>query len=378
MSTPVPAGALAALRAQFFLAGALFATWGVHVPTVKAHYGLGEQALAIAMLAAGVGSVLTLLQAGRVLGSHAPRRVSPLAGALSAVAIAGLLAFHSYPALLAVLAVYGVFGALFDVSINDEAAELERRAGRPLMSGFHALFSLGGMAGAAAGSALAARGVAPQHHLWAAGALGVLVAVIAGRGMLRQQREPDTRPPLSLPRGVLAWMGLLAAMGLVAEGAMYDWSVLYLKQDVGAATAVAGLAYASFSAAMAAGRFAGDWVRARVPPVTLLRASGLLGALGMLLAVCVPVPAAVLAGFALVGLGFSNIVPLLFASAATVPGIAPAHGIAAVSSLGYLGMMAGPPLIGFIAQGRSLALGLVTVIVFALAVALFARRALPR
>jgi MFS family permease len=159
---------------------------------------------------------------------------------------------------------------------------------------------------------------------------------------------------------------------------MYDWSVLYLKQDVGTPVAVAGLAYASFSAAMAAGRFGGDWVRARVAPVALLRASGLLGALGMLLALCVPVPAAVLAGFALVGLGFSNIVPLLFASAATVPGIAPAHGIAAVSSLGYLGMMAGPPLIGFIAQGRSLALGLVTVIVFALAVTLFARRALPR
>jgi hypothetical protein len=139
---------------------------------------------------------------------------------------------------------------------------------------------------------------------------------------------------------------------------------------------VASLGYASFSGAMAAGRFGGDWVRARMRGVTLLRASGLLAAAGMAMALAVPHPAAALAGFALVGLGFANVVPVLFSAGGQQPGIAPAHGIAAVSSVGYFGLMAGPPLIVFIAEAHSLAIGLAVVIFFAVVVAAFARRAL--
>ncbi|MBP6463186.1 MAG: MFS transporter, partial [Rubrivivax sp.] len=162
----------------------------------------------------------------------------------------------------------------------------------------------------------------------------------------------------------------------VGEGAMYDWSVLYLRQELGAPTSIASMGYASFSGAMAAGRFGGDWVRARVRPAPLLRASGVLAALGMVLALAVPHPMAALAGFALVGLGFANMVPVLFSAAGQLPGIAPAQGIAAVASVGYFGMMAGPPLIGFIAEARSLAAGLLVVVFFAVVVAALARRAL--
>jgi fucose permease len=168
----------------------------------------------------------------------------------------------------------------------------------------------------------------------------------------------------------------MAGMGLIAEGAMYDWSVLYLRQELGSPTGIASLGYACFSAAMAAGRFGGDWVRARLPPATLVRASGLVGGAGMALALAVPHPAAALVGFALVGLGFANIVPVLFSVAGQVPGIPAAQGIAAVSSVGYFGMMAGPPMIGFIAEGRSLTGALCVVIVFAALVAAFAGRAL--
>jgi hypothetical protein len=266
--------------------------------------------------------------------------------------------------------------ALLDVAINDEASAIERQAGRPLMSGFHGLFSLGGMAGAASWSLLAGAGVAPSTHLAGTTLTLAAVALAARHFMLRQVRGRGDGPsPLSLPRGPLALLGLLAGMGLVAEGAMYDWSVLYLRQDVGSPARIASLGYACFSAAMAAGRFGGDWVRARMAPVTLLRLGGLLGAAGMALALAVPHPAAVLAGFALVGLGFANIVPVLFSVAGQLPGIAPAHGIAAVSSVGYAGMMVGPPLIGFVAEARSLTAGLCVVIVFALVVAACSRRA---
>jgi fucose permease len=368
-----------ALRAQFFVAGALFATWGVHVPNVKAHYALGEQALGIAMLASGVGSIVALLQAGRVLARHAPRRVVPLMAVACVAAVGSLLVPDRYGVLLALMLAYGIAAALFDVAINDEATEIERQAGRPLMSGFHGMFSLGGMVGAASWSLLAPAGVSAMAHLVGAAATLGVMALVASPFMLRQVRHQQAGgTPLSLPRGPLVLLGVMAALGLLGEGAMYDWSVLYLRQELAAPAGLASLGYASFSGAMAAGRFGGDWVRARVRPGTLLRASGVLGALGMTLALAVPHPLAALAGFALVGVGFSNIVPVLFSAAGQQPGIAPAHGIAAVSSVGYFGLMAGPPVIGFIAEARSLTAGLLVVIFFSAVVAAMAERALAR
>ena len=371
--------AIHALRAEFFVAGALFATWGVHVPAVKAHYGLGERSLAVAMLASGAGAVLALLQAGRVLARHAPRRVVPLMAVICVAAVGSLLATSRYSLLLGLMLAYGMAAALFDVAINDEATAIERHTGLRLMSGFHGMFSLGGMAGAAAWSVLARMGVsAPVHLVGASTALGAL-ALVASRFMLPHARAAGAAgAPLSLPRGPLLLLGLLAASGLVGEGAMYDWSVLYLRQELAAPVGLASLGYASFSGAMASGRFAGDWVRAHLKPATLLRASGLLAAAGMILALAVPHPVAALVGFALVGLGFANIVPVLFSAAGQLDGIAAAHGIAAVSSMGYLGMMVGPPLIGFIAEARSLTSGLLVVVFFAAVVAACSRRALHR
>jgi predicted MFS family arabinose efflux permease len=368
-----------ALRAQFFVAGALFATFGVHVPTIKTHYGLGEQLLATAMLAAGAGSVFALLQGGRVLARRAPRQLVPVLVLACVLALGNLLTTSSYLVLVALMLAYGMAAALMDVAINDEASSLESEAGRHLMSGFHAMFSLGGMAGAGAWSLLAAADVRPVVHLVAASVTLGLLAFAAARFMLASDRtQAAPGAALSLPRGPLALVGLLAAMGLIAEGAMYDWSVLYMRQDIGSPPGMASLGYASFSLAMAAGRFAGDWVRDRMAPVALLRASGALGMLGMGVALSMQHAWIVLAGFALTGLGFANIVPVLFSAAAKLPGTAPAHAIAAVASVGYFGMMVGPPLIGFIAQARTLTTGLMVVIVFAAMVTALSQRALGR
>ncbi|HJV59995.1 MAG TPA: MFS transporter, partial [Albitalea sp.] len=244
-----------ALRVQFFVAGALFATWGVHVPSVKAHYALGERALAIAMLAAGVGAVLALTQAGRVVGRHGPRAVTLAGGTICCACIALLLAFDAYAALLVAMFVYGAAASLMDVSINAEASEIERLSARPLMSGFHGMFSLGGMAGAAVGSIVPAAGVSAQQHLLGASLACLAMILAAGGAMLRMRGEGAGGVSLSLPRGALLLIGALAALGLIAEGAMYDWSVLFVKQELGGEPGIAALAYASFSAAMAAGRF---------------------------------------------------------------------------------------------------------------------------
>lgn len=373
------ATASSAVRAQFFVLGAMFATWGVHVPTVKAHYGLGEQALALAMLAGGVGALMALAQAGRVVGRWGPAAVSGSMGLLCCASIAALLVWPVYGALLGVMLVFGISGSLMDVAINTEATEIEHQAGRPVMSGFHGMFSLGGMAGATLGSAAPALGLGAQAHLLVATGLAAVVSVVASRAMLPvPAHAAEAQQPLSLPRGPLLLLGVLASMGLIAEGAMYDWSVLFMKQERDSSASTAALAYASFSGAMAAGRFGGDWVRARLSGTALMRASGALAAAGMALALAVPSSAVALVGFAGVGLGLSNVVPVLFSAAAKVPGVSSAHGIAAVSGVGYLGMMAGPPLIGLIAERASLAAGLTVVVVFAVFMALTARRAMPR
>ncbi|MFT7775651.1 MFS transporter [Roseateles sp.] len=374
--TPV-VGASRALRAQFFVLGVLFATWGVHVPTVKGHYGLSEQTLAIAMLASGAGALMALAQAGRIVGRWGPRAVAAAMGVLCCASIACLLAWPAYAALLAVMLVFGITGSLFDVALNTEATEIERLAGKPLMSGFHGMFSLGGMAGAGLGSAAPALGLSPQSHLLLATGVGAAIVLLASRAMLPvPKHEGGEKHPLSLPRGPLVLLGLLASMGLIAEGAMYDWSVLFMKQERASEASTAALAYASFSGAMALGRFGGDWVRARMSGTRLMRASGVLAAAGMALALAVPSPLVALLGFALVGLGLSNVVPVLFSAASQVPGVSPAHGIAAVSGVGYLGMMAGPPLIGLIAEHSSLTAGLVVVVAFATFMAFSARRAM--
>ncbi|MCK6426939.1 MAG: MFS transporter [Burkholderiaceae bacterium] len=373
------------VRLAFFLSGAMFATWGVQVPAIKAHYGLGEQALAVALLAAGLGAIGVLAFAGRWVPRVGPRRLVALTGVICALLLAALLQPPQYAGLLALMAGFGMAGSLFDVAMNTAAARLEEEQGRPLMSGFHAFFSLGGMVGAAAGSAALAVGWSPAQHLGAAGGLAALLSGLAAWGMQPREARPaadagsDTAgeaPRLSLPTGPLLLLGLLAALGLEAEGALYDWSVLFLVQERAAPAATAALAYAAFTGAMAAGRFAGDAVRARAPMLRLLQGSGLLAAAGMAVALLGGAPWVALLGFALVGLGLANVVPLLFVAATQVPGVGAAHGIAAVSSMGYAGLMVGPPLIGFIAEHSSLSVGLATVMGFALLMAACARRAL--
>lgn len=371
------ARASAALRTQFFVLGVMFATWGVHVPTVKAHYGLGEQSLALAMLAGGVGALMALAQAGRVVGRFGPATVAAAMGVLCCASVASLLAFPVYGALLVVMLGFGITGSLMDVAINVEASEIERQSGRPLMSGFHGMFSLGGMMGAGLGSLAPTLGLSAQGHLFVATGLGAIAALVASRLMLPVPPGAlQEKHPLSIPRGPLLLLGVLASMGLIAEGAMYDWSVLFMKEERGSAASTAALAYASFSGAMAAGRFGGDWVRARISGTRLMRASGVLAAAGMALALSLPSAPVALLGFALVGLGLSNVVPVLFSAAAQVPGVSSAHGIASVSGVGYLGMMAGPPLIGLIAERSSLTAGLLVVVAFAVFMALSARRAM--
>ena len=373
MTLPDPAAlrrSRAATRVQFLVLGVLIGAWGAHIPSIKAHHGLSESSLSAVLLAAAVGAVSSLFTAGRVMAALGARRTAAGAAVLGGGLLGSVLAFQGLPMSLLLLQVValGACMCLFDVALNTEGTTLERLGGRPVMSHLHGMFSVGGMLGAGAVAALLGVGIAPGVQLWALG-LGVgLVAVWAARGMLREEGRATVGMPQSAtqahfvwPRGQLLVIGLLILAGMTAEGAMYDWCVLYLHQELAQPQAKAALGYAVFSASMAASRFAGDALRARYDERTLLRCGAGLAAGAMAVVLLSAHPVVAWVGFALVGAGLAPVAPILFSAATRVPGVSPAAAIASVTSVGYSGFMLGPPLIGALATASSLtwALGVV-------------------
>jgi predicted MFS family arabinose efflux permease len=257
------------------------------------------------------------------------------------------------------LGLLGACNGLLDVSMNSQAAEVEHRIGRPIMSSFHALFSLGGVAGALMAVRAMASGIGDVAHVGVAAAVALTAVVLALPGLVSPPaNDGPAGPVVARPSGTLLALGLLALLGLMAEGAMADWSAVYLHDTLGSSPAVAAVGFAAFSLAMAAGRLSGDALVGRLGARHLLRGSSATAALGLGLALLVGRPAIGIVGCALVGLGIANIIPILFSAAARVPGVPPGRALAAVATTGYLGFLAGPPLIGIVAEAAGLATGL--------------------
>lgn len=348
--------------------------WGVHVPSIKAHYVLDERLLAGALFATSVGSLLALLLAGRLIGRLGARKATVLAGWAFCLALALALLLPSVWVLGLVMVVFGAGQSVFDVAINTEGTALESMSGRAVLSGFHGMFSLGGMLGAGAAAAMLRAGVAPPVQL-AGGAACVAVALFASsRGMLDVHPVSDTpQAHFAWPRGALLVIGLLTFLGMLAEGVMYSWSVLYVQQELHQPQQRAALAYVAFAGATALMRFAGDWVRARVAERTMLLAGPLLTAAAMSLVLLIAQPWMAMIGFALVGVGLATIVPILYNAATRIPGVSRAAAIASVSSIGYVGFMVGPPIIGGLAHATSLTVAMATQIVATVVLAIGSR-----
>lgn len=372
-------GAHRATLAAFFVFGFGMAQFGVHVPSIRQHHGLSDATLALALLAVAVGAVACLALAGRLIAAQGVRRVAAVSGLSMCALLALLLQGQGLAWLLPLMVAQGAAIGLFDVAINTEGSAIEARLGRPVLSVMHGLWSLGGMSGGALGAALLARTVPPALQLpLAALACAVVVALLvpwlgtvppatghaAGQGWRDMPRSA---------RATLAGCGVLAVLALMAEGAMYDWAVLYLQRERSLPPAQAASGFAVFSGAMAVGRLSGDALRRRVAPQRLLAGSALLAAAAMTAALLVAPPLAVLLALAGVGLGLANAIPLLFAASARVPGATPAAGLAVVSSLGWLGVVLGPPIVGGVSETWSLSAGLALVVVASLALALGSR-----
>ena len=364
-------------RAQFVVLGIVSGAWGAHVPSLKQHYALTEVGLALTLLAVAVGVLFSLFFVGRIVARLSARICALLGGLLVCAALSAILLAPGFALALPIAFLFGASASLFDVSINAEGTELEHIGQRPIMGNLHGMFSSGGMAGAALAAALLRVGVEPWQQLAAIGAAMAVVVALAASGMLETHSGDDEpRQHFAWPRGTLLVLGLLILAGMISEGVMYDWSVLYLKQEIGMPQARAALGYAAFSAAMALARFSTDALRLRYSERRLIFAGSSLAAVSMAVVLASRNASLAFIGFALVGAGLVLVAPILFSAATRVPGVSRAAAIASVTSIGYAGFMIGPPLIGGLAHASSLSVAL-TVVVLGAALLAYGSRFVP-
>jgi MFS family permease len=345
-----------AVLAAFVLSGTYFGAWATRLPAIRERLGLSDGELGLALGGVALGAIVAMPVAGAVAARIGSRRATRVAIVLASIAVACVALAPSFPALLALTILFGVGTGALDVSMNAHGVAVERRFGRPILSRFHAGFSAGGLAGGALGGLAAAAGVDERVQLAAVAALGGGVTLAWSRRFLPAHADAGgTAEPLFVrpPRKLWA-LGALAFSGLLVEGACGDWSAVYLRDELGASPGLAAAGFTAFSLAMVVGRTSGDRLVEALGAVTLVRTGGGVAAAGFAVALLVATPAAGVAGFACLGLGVACIVPLVFRAAGDVAGIAPGVALGAVASMGYLGLMTGPPLVGGVAELTSL------------------------
>ncbi|WFS04304.1 MFS transporter (plasmid) [Rhizobium tumorigenes] len=351
------AGALEqwATRAGFLIAGSAMAAWAPLVPLAKLRVGADDGALGMVLLCLGLGSIVSMPLVGILASRFGCRAVIVTSTLVLALVLPLLAVVDTIGGLAISLALFGASVGAVDVAINIQAVMVEKDSKRNMMSGFHGLFSVGGILGAGGMSLLLGAGVAPPIATLMFSALLVVLLVLSFSGLLPYgNREVGHTPLFTLPRGIVAFIGLLCFLAFLAEGAILDWSAIFLIGAHLVDPAHAGFGYTMFALAMTAGRLSGDWIVKALGGMKVVVGGGLISALGFLLAVIAPNQPLAFAGFLLVGLGASNIVPVLFTAAGRQALMPPSHAIAAITTIGYSGMLVGPAAIGFVAQHWSL------------------------
>jgi MFS family permease len=360
--------------AVFFLNGIALSSWFVRIPAVKEDLGLSDGLLGLALLGTAVGAMVSMPIVGALISRWGSRRiVGATALILSLSVMLPPLATDLLTLIPCAMLVGAANGAL-DVSMNSQAVAVEERYERPIMSSFHAAFSFGGLAGAAVGGVVAQGGVGPLPHLAAVGAICATAALFAYHFLLPAAADAGEvgAPSFARPTTALLGLGVISFCVLLGEGAMADWSAVYLDDTLRTGPGLAAAGYAAFSLTMALGRLFGDGLTERIGATTLVRVCGTLAAVGLGVALLVGDPVVALIGFACAGAGFSIVFPLALSAAGRTEGVAPGPGLAAVSTAGYTGFLVGPPAIGFAAEVFGLAGALFIVVGLSAAIAFMA------
>jgi MFS family permease len=362
-----------AITVVFALNGVVYGSWASRIPAIQNRLDLSAGALGIALAGVAAGALVAMPLSGSWSARAGSRRAtrSFLVAVCVLLALAGLA--PSFGLLIVATFAYGAANGALDVAMNTQGTSIEKHAGRLILSSLHAGFSAGGLLGALIGAAAAAADLDVRVHLALVGAIALAIGLPMTRDLLPADADAAPEgPSFARPSRALWALGILAFCCLLAEGAAADWSAVYVEDALDAPAGQAALAFAAFSATMTLGRLAGDRLAGAFGSVRLLRACGLVAGAGIGGALLLAMPGAAIVGFGLLGAGLSVVVPIVFRSAASVPGAAAGPSLAAVSTLGYLGFLAGPPIVGGLAEVTSLPAALSVVVVCAAATAALA------
>lgn len=364
---PSLAQSRASVATLFFINGTLFSTWVSRIPAIQSQHALSHGALGMVLLAASLGAITAMPFTGLLTVRYGSRTVCLFAAMSYAIATPFLAMAPGTGTLAIALLLFGAAHGCLDVAMNAQAAEVENLYGEPIMSSFHAWFSLGGLAGALIGGILARAHWPPAEHFLSI-ALVLGVAPIALWPMLYAERpilniKPRSDFTIHLTDSTYLALGGIAFCAMIGEGAIADWSALFLRDVRHASEAISAVGYAAFSIAMTTGRVSGDLLVSRIGPVRMVQYGASTVVAGLALAVVFSSAWVALIGFAGIGFGFATIVPLTFSAAGQMSNAGSGTAIASVATKGYLGFLVGPPLIGFISQfvNLSFALGILIV-----------------
>jgi MFS family permease len=340
-----------AVMSAFFMNGFLTATWIVHIPQIKQVHHLSDGALGVILWGAAIGLFAGMLSGNPLIGRFGSKNLTGLCAIVLSLAV-GVPVLSPAPwVIFAGLLIYGFFNALLDISMNAQAAYVEKLAQRQLMSSFHGYWSIGGFCGGAFGGLLLRFAVAPAIHIGICAVVFVALAVWVWRQLPEiAEDRTHTGIQIALPGGVLLPLAIVCFISILTEGVVADWAGVLLRSQIGTDAATAAIPYSAFLFSMAIVRFVGDRMTERFGAVTTMAIGLGTAVAGLLLAVLVPALVASVVGFSLVGFGLGNAVPLLFSAAGKIGRPTVAYAITAVASAGYFGLFTGPALIGGLAQ----------------------------
>lgn len=341
-----------AVSALFFVNGFAIGSWAPKIPEFAERLRLSESGLGLMILIFGLGSLVMMPLVGGLVARFGSSHMLKLTAVLGVPTLLLLTIAPTVPiAVVTVFLLGGLLGGM-DIAMNANAVLVEKRMGRAIMSSCHGFWSLGGLGGAALGGWLIAIAGAIGHVLIATAVLAFIVLVALGRITEDSATaNAQEKKPIRLPKSLLPYLiGMMALFSMTPEGAVLDWGALYLRQELSSTLAQSGLAFGAFSATMALMRFAGDPIREKLGAVTTLRVCTLFALAGMLIAGQAPNATVAIVGFALAGIGISNMVPIAFSAAGNLPGMAQGIGLSVVTFMGYSGILIAPSVIGFIAE----------------------------
>lgn len=339
----------------FMTISTLFGSWVTRIPDIKTMLNFDEGTLGLSLLGMSIGALLMMPFSAWVMSKFGTGKTMFI-GVIVATFTMALPAFAtSFWSLVALLFLAGLLHGLTDVAMNAAAAAIEQTQKIRILSTCHGMFSLGGMLGAVLGSYLAGLGVSVQMHLMSVSIFMIVVVLLFSKTLLNvEDVETEEGKLFVLPSGALIGLAIVGFVIMMGEGAVADWSAIYIRDYLSGSAAMAGLGFAGFSLTMAIGRFTGDAIIPKYGSKAIIQFGSVLGAIGLAAVIFIPNIYVAIAGFTIIGLGFSCVVPILFSAAAKVPGVVPGTGIAAVTTSGIFGFLIGPPSIGMIANQFSL------------------------